>query len=207
MTIRALIFDVGGVLLQLPNSERQQRWEQQFSLADGAIAQALWGTDLAAQATLGRISSDQVWSGLGQTLALTADQLDQVRQKYFVDEYLDAAMEALLRRLRPHYQLALLTNAWSDSRSVLTEKFALSRFVDEIVISAEVGLAKPDPAIYQLTLERLGRAADEALFVDDKLRNTIAAEKLGIASILFENSTQAIAAIEQRLGAMDAHCQ
>jgi epoxide hydrolase-like predicted phosphatase len=123
-----------------------------------------------------------------------------VRTNYFTEEYLDPAMEAFLRSLRPHYRLALLTNAWLDVRPVLTKKFPLGRLVDEIVISAEVGLAKPDPAIYRLTLAQLGVAPDEALFIDDKLRNVEAAEALGIRSIHFRDAPQAIAAIAAYLG-------
>ena len=98
-------------------------------------------------------------------------------------------------------RLALLTNAWSDARSLLTDRFLLSQLVDEMVISAEVGLAKPDPAIYHLTLNRLGVGPQEALFVDNKLRNTAAAEALGIPAIIFHTSTQAIAAVERYLEA------
>jgi epoxide hydrolase-like predicted phosphatase len=199
MAIHALTFDVGGVFLQLPDDKRQQCWELHFGLVEGALAQALRGTDFVAQATLGRIRSEVVPAKLGQILALTPEQRTQIQQRYFVDECLDPAIEALLHRLRPHYRLALLTNAWSDARTLLTERFPLSQFVDEMVISAEVGLAKPDPAIYHLTLDRLGVGPQEALFVDNKLRNTSAAEALGIPAITFHNSTQAIAAIEHQL--------
>ena len=63
-------------------------------------------------------------------------------------------------------------------------------------------MAKPDPAMYHLTLNRLGVAPHEALFIDDQLRNTMAAETLGTPSILFHNSTHAIAATQQCLGAV-----
>lgn len=199
MAIRAVIFDVGGVLLHLRNEARRQSWEARFGLDDGAIARALWTTDVSAQATLGRVSSEAVWASLGATLRLSAEQVAQIEGKYFDDEYLDPSMAALLDELRPHYRLALLTNAWSDARSALTERFALDRLVDDMIISAEVGYAKPDPAIYLLTLERLGVAPHEALFVDDKARNTIAAEALGIASIVFHDAAHDIATIRQRL--------
>jgi epoxide hydrolase-like predicted phosphatase len=188
MTTRALIFDVGGVLLRVPAHTQQHLWEQQFGLAPGAIDRALWGTELSKRATLGQIEPDEVWSQLGPALGLSAEQVAFVRTNYFTEEYLDPAMEAFLRSLRPHYRLTLLTNAWLDVRPVLTKKFPLGRLVDEIVISAEVGLAKPDPAIYRLTLAQLGVAPDEALFIDDKLRNVEAAKALGIRSIHFRDA-------------------
>jgi epoxide hydrolase-like predicted phosphatase len=201
MAIHALIFDVGGVLLQLPNDLRQRQWESDFGLAEGAIDQALWGTDLSIQATLGQIDSEAVWTWLATTLNLTAEQRQLIQHKYYVDEYLDPAMEQLLRQLRPQYKLALLTNAWSDARSVFTEKFPLSQLVDDMIISAEVGLAKPDPAIYTLALQRLGVKPEEALFIDNKTRNTVVAQRLGIASIVFQSSAQAIAEIQHAIAA------
>jgi hypothetical protein len=56
MTTRALIFDVGGVLLRVPAHTQQHLWEQQFGLASGAIDRALWGTELSKRATLGQMS-------------------------------------------------------------------------------------------------------------------------------------------------------
>ena len=70
-----------------------------------------------------------------------------------------------------------------------------------VVISAEVGMAKPDPAIYRLMLSRLHEAPAEVLFIDNKARNTLAAAALGIPSIVFQHSAPAIAAIQDHLEA------
>ncbi|MEI7770665.1 MAG: HAD family phosphatase [Chloroflexales bacterium] len=201
MAIRALILDVGGVLLQLAPAERERRWEQRLGLAPGAMARALVGTNLTARATRGQVSAEAIWALLGQRLALTADQLHQIQHRYLHEEGLDPAMVALLRQLRPRYRLALLTNAWSDARAVLSARFGLDQLVDTIVISAEVGMAKPDPAMYRLTLDCLDVAPQETLFVDNKARNTLAAAALGIPSIVFQHSAQAIAAIQDHLEA------
>ncbi|MEI7645315.1 MAG: HAD family hydrolase [Chloroflexales bacterium] len=155
MAIRALILDVGGVLLQLAPAERERRWEQRLGLAPGEMARALTGTNLMARATRGQVSAEAIWALLGQRLALTADQLHQIQHRYLPEEGLDPAMVALLRQLRPRYHLALLTNAWSDARAVLSARFGLDQLVDTIVISAEVGMAKPDPAMYHLILDCL----------------------------------------------------
>jgi HAD superfamily hydrolase (TIGR01509 family) len=59
-----------------------------------------------------------------------------------------------------------------------------------VISSAEIGLAKPDPAIYRLALERLRVQAGEAIFVDDLARNTEAAESIGLPSLVFESPEQ-----------------
>jgi len=61
---------------------------------------------------------------------------------------------------------------------------------DEVVLSNEVGLQKPSPEIYQLALSRLRVSADEAVFVDDREINTVAAEALGISSIIYKSIEQ-----------------
>jgi HAD superfamily hydrolase (TIGR01509 family) len=68
-----------------------------------------------------------------------------------------------------------------------------------VIISAEVGLAKPDPRIYQLALERLGVDPPEAVFVDDFLRNVEAARAAGLHAVHFKGPEQARAELEQLL--------
>ena len=70
---------------------------------------------------------------------------------------------------------------------------------DHIIVSADVKLIKPDPRIYQLTLERIGCQAHEAVFIDDRKINVEAAEALGIKGILFTSKAKTIAALSRIL--------
>ena len=114
-----------------------------------------------------------------------------------MDEFFDGrerihpAMAALLRELKPRYRLALLSNAYQlDMATWLAEARGLAGVFDLVISSAAVGLAKPEPEIYALTLARLDLSPGEALFVDDMPRNTTAAEALGLPSIVFESPEQ-----------------
>ena len=75
--------------------------------------------------------------------------------------------------------------------------------IDEIfsvvVDSGFVGARKPERAIYELTLERLGTPAAETVFLDDVEINVAAADELGLRAVLFEDTRQAIAALESAL--------
>jgi 2-haloacid dehalogenase len=93
---------------------------------------------------------------------------------------------ALLRRLkragRPVYGLSNFASA----------KFALARKMfdflnefDECVISGDVGVVKPDPRIFKILFERVGRPPGELVFIDDQIANVRAAEALGMAAIQF----------------------
>ena len=88
------------------------------------------------------------------------------------------------------YQLVGLTN-WSAEKFHPTRlKHEFFSVFDDIVVSGDVRLVKPDPAIFELTLERAGRSADECLFIDDSAANVESAATLGFHTILFESPQQ-----------------
>lgn len=89
----------------------------------------------------------------------------------------------LVRRLRPHYKLSILSNADLRLRARL-ERDGLHALFDDLVVSAEVGMAKPDPAVFRLAAERLGVAPAECVFVDDWDQNVEAARALGMRGVL-----------------------
>lgn len=89
---------------------------------------------------------------------------------------------ALLRQIRGRTRLGLLSNAGPDLRATLGPAADL---FDDVVISAEVGLRKPQPEIFQLALRRLGVEAADAVFIDDLQRNIDAARSLGLHAYRF----------------------
>ena len=95
-----------------------------------------------------------------------------------------------VRKLHKSYKTALLSNAWDDLRQVIAEKWHFEDAFDSMIISAEVKLAKPDPRIFKLALERLGVGAGEAIFVDDFPRNVEQARALGLHAIRFRTAVQ-----------------
>jgi putative hydrolase of the HAD superfamily len=72
-----------------------------------------------------------------------------------------------LEALRPRYKLGLVTNGPSHTQRPKIEQFKLIDYLDLLIVSEEVGVAKPDPAIFTIALEQLGVAPSEALFVGD----------------------------------------
>jgi epoxide hydrolase-like predicted phosphatase len=91
----------------------------------------------------------------------------------------------------------LVSNSWSTShydRDLLTDLF------DAVVISAEVGLHKPEPEIYLLAAERIGAEPRECVFVDDLRENCAGAEAVGMTAILHRDAAETIARLEDLLG-------
>lgn len=98
------------------------------------------------------------------------------------------------------YRLAICTNnvrEWSERWRAMIPDHGL---FEVIVDSAFVGMRKPQPEIYELTLERLGLTPERAVFVDDLEVNCAAATELGLRSVWFQSTEQAIADVEAALG-------
>ena len=91
----------------------------------------------------------------------------------------------LVSELRHSYKLAILSNADISLRGRLEGDIAIHHLFDDIVCSAEVGMAKPDPSIYVLTAERLGLEPGECVFVDDLDANVESARQVGMQAVLF----------------------
>lgn len=83
---------------------------------------------------------------------------------------------------------AFLSNGVPEIMARIRQDHALDELFDAVIVSCEVGLAKPDPAIYHLTLSRLGVAPGDALFVDDRAVNTSAAQAIGIRTLTFSRA-------------------
>jgi putative hydrolase of the HAD superfamily len=126
----------------------------------------------------------------------------RLRTLYFDCLEPNRAMIEFVRELRGRgVRAALLTNNVREWERLWRAKLPeIDELFEAVVDSAFVGLRKPDPAIYQLTLERLGGAEPErCVFVDDLDVNCETASALGMAAVRFRSAEQAIPEIESAL--------
>lgn len=94
-------------------------------------------------------------------------------------------MRTLLDELSGCTRLAIISNASDILEETLGERFKISHYFELILNSARVGIAKPEPEIYQIALDRLDLLPEQTVFADDKQRNIDAAAALGIHAHLF----------------------
>ena len=185
--IRAVIFDWGGVLSPLAFMERVHEWEARLGLQAGELERVLWGPEWK-QLETGAISAEAFDAHVARRLRLPdLAAVGAFYQAFYADEYLEPRVVAAVRALRPQYAVAMLTNAFPGHAEHVARRhgFDPRAEFDLYVNSAEVGLAKPDPAIYRLVLDRLGVSPQQAVLVDDLLRNTDGAAALGMHTITF----------------------
>jgi epoxide hydrolase-like predicted phosphatase len=199
--IRAVIFDWGGVMQTLPGRERTVEWERRLALAPGTLAKVLWG-ELQDQLMVGAITNDEYIQQVADRLGFSsAEAADRFTDEFYSVVRLNWEVVSAVRMLRGRYKVALLTNAWPDADRLLFEKQGIDVHAefDVYVNSADVGLCKPDPAIYLLTLERLDIASQETVFLDDNERNVEAARALGMHAIHVTDLAAAMEELEEFL--------
>jgi putative hydrolase of the HAD superfamily len=199
MSIQTVIWDLGGVLVRTEDYAPRRALAQRFGMTVAEIEEFVFSGESGDRAQRGEISVEQHWENQGAALGLSPAELQAFRTEFWDGDRLDTDLVTYIRRLRQDFKTGLLSNAFSDLRQVVTETWKFADAFDEMVISAEVGLVKPDPRIYHLAVERLGVAPAAAVFIDDFLRNVQGARAEGLNAIHFQNPQQARRELEDLL--------
>lgn len=206
--VTAIVCDFGGVLttpvagVLEPFLDASGATLEQLGLAIVAAAPRLGGNPLF-ELEKGRITEaqflDAIAGQLGDQLGRSVS-FDGLGERALARLAPNEAMIDYVRGLRERgLKTAICTNnvrEWADRwRAMLP----VAELFDVVVDSAFVGTRKPEPQIYELTLERLGVAAEAAMMVDDLEDNCAAAVRLGMRAVVFRSTDQAIAEIEAAL--------
>jgi epoxide hydrolase-like predicted phosphatase len=203
MAIRAIVFDIGGVLEITPDLGVDRHWEARLGWPAGEMGQRL--RDIWRGGSIGTITLDDVHQAIRDHVGLDEQQLAE----YMTDlwrEYLGTANTELIeyaRQLRPRYRTGILSNSFVGAREREQAAYGFEDLVDEIVYSHEVGMSKPDPGIYALVCARLNVRPQAMAFLDDAEVCVAGAREAGICAVRYQDNTQAIAAIENLLTTQD----
>lgn len=205
MTLRAVVFDLGGVLeldvIELVDHGLDTRWEARLGLQAGELErrmQPFWRAG-----SVGACTEEEVHQGMQERLGMSQEQVNDYMHEMW-EWYcgrLNVPLADYFRQLRPRYQTAILSNSFVGARREEQQRHHVENLCDLIIYSHEVGVAKPDRRIFELTWQRLGVQPEEMLFLDNTQVHVEAALACGIQAILFENTAQALAALERRLQA------
>ncbi len=174
--IKALIFDYFGVVTS------DKYW--QYIHANVVNNQKLHKAH--EQANTGSMG----WSEFINSVAQELNQIPQEIMALYQNEKIDLDLLNYVKKLHGQYKTALLTNASHTFLEPLIASTKIDRFFDEIVISSRLGMIKPNPKVFDFTLERLGVKRSEVVFIDDSPYNVETAQQLGIRSILYSSLEQ-----------------
>ena len=207
-SIEAVISDFGGVLTSpLLNSFAAIQASSGIPLdalgkAMAAIAERS-GVNPLCELETGRITEADFLRALDRELTALLGRevhLHDFGERYFKTLHPNEHLIEYMRGLRGRgYKLAICTNNVREWEARWRAMLPVDEIFDVVVDSAFVGARKPEREIYTITLTRLGVAADAALFVDDVEINCDAARELGIRSVWFRSTEQAIEEIETAL--------
>ena len=183
--IEAVILDFGGVLWDM-------RWDvagdldQNHGLPRSSVFETLYRTDMWRDIERG-IGDPADWRERAhKALEERASRpLPRLHDTWREAQHAIAPNVTLVRALRPPYKVSILSNADATLRRRLEHDIRIHHLFDDIVCSAEVGMAKPEPTIFRLAADRLGVPPERCVFVDDFDQNIAAAESVGMKAILF----------------------
>jgi putative hydrolase of the HAD superfamily len=206
--VTAVISDFGGVLTSpLLDSFVAFQDSSGISLEQLGMAMAAVGareganplfeleTGRMTEADFLRLLSEELGRRLGEPVSLHG-----FGERYFEHLHPNESLIEYMRQLRRRgYKLAICTNNVREWSERWRSKLPVDEIFDVVIDSAFVGSRKPEPRIYELTLEELGVPAQEALLVDDIELNCTAARELGMQAVWFRSSEQAIADVELAL--------
>lgn len=198
MSIRAIFFDFGGVILRTEYQAPRQQLAERFNMEYEDIDKAVFGSPSAHRASIGEITEEAHWKEIGKRFKLSAADLKTFEADFFGGDVIDRDFVEYIDSLRPKYHVGLISNAWSGLRDYITKEKIIPAF-DSVTISAEVGAAKPDAKIFQVALEQAGVKAEEAVFVDDFQVNIDACEAIGMKGVLFKSPQDVLKQLYQVL--------
>lgn len=196
MPIRAVVFDIGGVLEFNPKTGWEADWAARLAIGRDEFAARLG--PIWRRGSIGALALDQVEREAGEALGLACADVTALMNAMWA-EYLGTLNRELAEYftgLRPRYRTAMLSNSFVGAREREQSAYGFEAICDTIVYSHEVGYMKPDRRIYELVCERLGVVPAEVVFVDDVESNVAGALALGMRAIRFERNRQLTAALE-----------
>jgi putative hydrolase of the HAD superfamily len=208
--VRAVISDFGGVLTS-PLMSFFARFQDDSGIPLEALGKAMariaqeQGAHPLFELEKGKLTEarfvELLEGALSAELGRPVRLLHGLAESYWSDMDPNDAMVDYLRGLRDDgIRLALLTNNVREWEPRWRAMVPVDELFEVVVDSAHVGMRKPDPEIYELTLDRLALDAPQCVFVDDLEVNCQAAERLGMRAVWFRDNDQAIAEIDAALG-------
>ena len=189
MTLRAIFFDLGGVIVRTEYQAPRERLAERLNMTYEDISKIVFEAETSRKASIGEVSVEEHWLAVTRKLRLPDSEAESVRTEFFAGDVVDRDLLDFIRSLRPRYKTGVISNAWGDLRDYVV-KHQFDDAFDMLIISAEIGMMKPQPEVYQLALKQAQVQANEAAFVDDTPKNVEAANALGMHGIIFRDPAQ-----------------
>jgi putative hydrolase of the HAD superfamily len=192
MDLKAVIFDYGEVLSGPPDPRAHRNLLAIAGVQEEPFEKAYWAHRLDYDADV--LNGQTYWQTVARDTGVhfTADQIGQLmEQDAIMWMNLNPAMLAWIPKIKQAgFRLGILSNMGDGVLGYMRPRFPWLAQFDHLTWSCELGVVKPDPAIYLHTVKKLGVSPDRALFIDNLQKNVDGAEAVGLQAALFENVEQ-----------------
>ncbi len=190
MSIQAIYFDIGGVLVRTEDKAPRTRLATRLGMTFEALEETVFGGENGRKAQMGEITAEEQWAYVCRQVNWPFERWRDLEAEFFAGDRLDNELVDYIRTLHKQYKTGVISNALSDVRTVILNKWRMTDAFDVLVISAEEGVMKPEARIFQIALKTLGVQPAEAVFVDDNIRNVEGARSVGMHAIQFTGPRQ-----------------
>lgn len=201
--IETIFFDFGGVIIKTPDHAWVKRWKNVLGINDQPELLELLNnpheSHLMNEICLGNLSEDHIWALLAEKWHIAPQWIAYLRRQVASKRHVNQTLVKFMAEMHGKVQTAILSNAGDQTRRLMVDVHHLDRYVDEIIISAEEGVIKPDRRIYEIAMARLHAEPETSLLLDDQLANVNAARDFGMKAVQFINNHQAIDMVRQYL--------
>jgi glucose-1-phosphatase len=197
--IRCIFFDLGKVLVDLDYDKFKERM---LFLTGAGIEklQAAFAADGAvSKYELGLISDDAFLAEISQKLGMSLDLKDFLEAWTCLFPEKAILSETILFELSGNCPLWIISNTNRLHFEFIHARYNfIANYFQGWILSYEEGLAKPNPAIFELSLQKAGVPAAEALFIDDRQENVESALRLGMDAFQFLNPARLVQELHKR---------
>lgn len=175
--VKAIVLDMYGVIVKQTGEDFVPYVQQTFPDLKAEEIHPIW-----FKADVGELTSLEVWEAIGFT-----GDLEQIEKTYLDTMELNEGFLDFINTVNGKLKLAIISNDSSRWSKYLRDKFDLNKFFDVVSISGDLRIQKPDERIFKRTIEQLGVAAEDCLYVDDREDNLNAAKRLGMNSVMLNS--------------------
>lgn len=197
--IKAFIFDFGGVILRTRDFSYREKLARNFKTTRSELEKFVFASPSSLLSERGKKTHEAHWQTILLEFSAIGISAEEAYTQFFSGDELNVELLNYIHKLQKQYKVGLLSNAWANSRENLSKHFKFLEYFDESIFSAEIGIRKPKPGIFNVMLNRLNVEPTEAVFVDDFKENIMGAREIGLKTILFNDNSSTIQAIEKYL--------